>query len=121
MNFITYIILGVLGVLVAANLFNKIMHTNLVKINHEILNFFTRDISQEGSLYGSRVFTVWNISHVLYFAVGAYLFPEKKLLLWSLGLVWEFLEYAVGVMNPLDILWNTIGILIGISLRKVWP
>jgi hypothetical protein len=119
MNFVYYIILGVLGVVVLSNLFNKIMHMNLVKVNHKLLDFFTKDISQEAAVHGPRVFTVWNLSHILYFAVGAYLFPDKALLLWSLGLVWELLEYYVNVMNPLDILWNTIGIALGLALRKV--
>jgi hypothetical protein len=119
MNFITYIVLGVVGVGMLAILFNKLMHTNLIKINHNFLNFFTRDISQESRIHGPRIFTFWNISHILYYGLGVYLFPDKALLLWTLGLVWELLEDGVGVMNPLDIIWNTIGIFIGLSLRKV--
>lgn len=118
MNFVSYVILGVLGVFVVGNLFNKLMHMNLVKLEHKFLNFFTHEISQEGKVHGPRVFTFWNLSHVLYFALGSYLFPNKALLLWTLGLIWELLEDGVGFMNPLDILWNTIGIMVGISVRK---
>lgn len=121
MNFIYYIILGILGVVVIGKLFNKLMHINLVKMNHKVLNFFTRDISQEGVVHGPRVFTIWNLSHVLYFTLGAYLFPDKAFLLWYLGIVWELLEDYVKVMNPLDIFWNTIGIALGLALRKLKP
>ena len=119
MNFVTYIVLGIASVVLAGAMFNKIMHMNLIKINHKILDFFTRDISQEGKIYGPRVFTVWNFSHVLYFALGSYIYPYKALLLWTLGLAWELLEDYMNVMNPLDILWNTIGIFIGLALRNV--
>jgi hypothetical protein len=46
------------------------------------------------------------------------MYPDKRLLLWSLGLVWELLETGIHASNPLDILWNTIGIFIGAALRK---
>jgi hypothetical protein len=82
------------------------------------LLFWTRNISNEGREFGPRIFTLWNLSHVLYFALGSYLFPDKRLLLWLMGLVWELLETGFHVANPLDILWNTIGIFIGAALRK---
>jgi hypothetical protein len=53
---------------------------------------------------------------MLYFAVGSYICPDKRLLLWTLGLLWEVLEKFVNVMNPLDIGWNTIGVLIGAAI-----
>ena len=80
--------------------------------------FRSRDISDEGREFGPRIFTFWNLSHVLYFAVGSYLYPDKRLLLWFLGLVWELLETGFKISNPLDIIWNTIGILIGAALRN---
>ena len=60
------------------------------------------------------MFTLWNLTHVFYYAIGAYLFPDKALLLWLLGLAWELLELRVNAFNFLDILWNTIGILLGL-------
>jgi hypothetical protein len=118
MNFTTYIVLGVLGVFIASTMMKKLMHTDFInyKGSNAIILFLTRDISDEGRQYGPRVFTIWNLSHVLYFAVGSYLFPDKRLLLWTLGLLWEVLETFVNVMNPLDIVWNTIGILIGSAI-----
>jgi hypothetical protein len=123
MNFVTFIILGVLGVFVAAATIQKIMQTDFIKYrgSNKLILFLTRDISEEGHQYGPRVFTFWNLSHVLYFALGSYLFPDKRLLLWTMGLIWELLESGVNVMNPLDILWNTIGIFIGAALRNLKP
>lgn len=123
MNFITFIILGVLGVFMASATIQKIMQTDFIKYrgSNKLILFLTRDISEEGQQYGPRVFTFWNLSHVLYFALGSYLFPDKRLLLWTMGLIWELLESGVNVMNPLDILWNTIGIFIGAALRNLKP
>ena len=123
MNFVTYIILGVVGVLLAGTTIQKIMQTDLIKYkgSNKLILFLSRDVSEEGRQYGPRVFTFWNLSHVLYYALGSYLFPERRLLLWTLGLIWELLEDGFGAMNPLDILWNTLGILIGAALRNVWP
>ena len=123
MNFVTYIILGILGVFIAGTTIQKIMQTDLIKYkgSNKLILFLSRDVSEEGRQYGPRVFTFWNLSHVLYYALGSYLFPERRLLLWTLGLIWELLEDGFGAMNPLDILWNTIGILIGAALRNVWP
>jgi len=123
MNFVTYIILGVLGVFIAGSTIQKIMQFDFFKYkgsNKSVL-FLTRDISEEGRMYGPRVFTFWNLSHVLYFALGSYLFPDRRLLLWTMGLIWELFESGFGVMNPMDILWNTIGIFIGAALRNVRP
>lgn len=123
MNFVTYIILGVLGVFAVGITLQKFMQTDFIKYrgSDKLVLFLTRDISDEGRQYGPRVFTVWNLSHVLYFALGSYLFPDKRLLLWTMGLIWEFLEDNFQAMNPLDIVWNTIGILLGATLRNVWP
>ena len=123
MNFTAYIVLGVIGVGIFYTIFEKFMQTKLLNYNghNKLVLFLTRDISEEGRKYGPRVFTLWNLSHVLYYALGSYLFPDKRLLLWALGLVWELLEDYQNASNPLDILWNTIGIVIGIALRKVFP
>lgn len=119
-TFINYLILGVVGVQVFSLTLEKFMQTDLCNYkgkDHAFL-FFTRNISAEGREYGPRIFTMWNMSHVLYFAVGSYLFPDKRLLLWFLGIIWELLETFVKASNPLDILWNTIGIFIGAAVRN---
>jgi hypothetical protein len=110
--------LGFLGVLFCYEVFGELMQNTLIHFPHtKLVLYFTRDISDEGKKYGPRDFTVWNLTHILYYALGSYLFPQKRLLLWVLGLIWEISEHATETMNPLDILYNTIGIFLG-SLIK---
>ena len=120
-NLIQYLTLGVLSVLVVNLSMGKFMQTSFINgkgIKDPLLLFFSRNLSQEGSIYGPRILTMWNISHVLYFALGSYLFPTLRFELWLAGLAWELTEVAFGVSNFLDILWNSIGILIGYLLRR---
>jgi hypothetical protein len=121
MNFVQYILLGIFGTAFLIYFQNKLMQTNFIKYggHDKLVLFLTRDISDEGRLHGPRIFTFWNLSHVLYYAIGAYFFPDKALLLWTLGLIWELLENNFNAMNPMDILWNTIGVALGLALRKV--
>ena len=115
-TFVQYIILGLVGVYAGFLYIQKFLQTDLFpyKGHDKTILLFTRNLSQEGQVYGPRMFTLWNLTHVFYYAIGAYLFPDKALLLWLLGLAWELLELRVNAFNFLDILWNTIGILLGL-------
>lgn len=119
-TFLQYILLGIFGVFVAANLIEKQLQFDFVsyKGTDRTILTLTRDMSQEGYKYGPRVFTLWNVSHIVYFALGAYLFPDKAGLLWLLGIAWEIAEIPFGIANFLDIVWNTIGIFIGLQLAR---
>jgi len=119
-TFVQYILLGVFGVFLCGLTMQRALQIDLFpyKGHDKTVLLFTRDLSQEGHTYGPRVFTLWNLSHVLYYALGAFLFPDKAMLLWLMGLVWEFLETKVCVFNFLDILWNTIGIFIGLAIAS---
>lgn len=115
-----FYVFGFLGVVVLGMLVPKFMQYQIINgtKNNPVVTFLTRDISDEGREYGPRIFTIWNLSHVLYFALGAYLFPQYILELWIVGLLWEIGEHFLfQISNPLDILWNTIGIFIGITIR----
>jgi hypothetical protein len=120
LSFVNYLILGFVGVQIFGAALAKFMQNDVYnyKGKDHMLLFLTRDISNEGRVWGPRIFTLWNLSHVLYFAIGSYLYPDKRLLLWFLGLIWELLETGVRIANPLDIMWNTIGILIGAAVRN---
>ena len=116
-----YLLYGVTGVFIIATLLEHYMQYSFVNgkgIKDPTILFFSKTLSQEGSKYGPRILTMWNISHVLYFALGSYLFPTQRFELWLAGLVWEILEILKGASNSLDILWNSIGILIGYLLRR---
>lgn len=111
-DFIIFLLIGLLSTIIASQTINLFLHQQLVE-SPKFLKLLTYDISDEGKKYGPRFFTLWNLTHVLYFAIGGYLFPDKRILLWSLGLLWEYVEdvfFDIG--NPLDIVYNTIGILL---------
>ena len=120
-NFIRFIIYGVLAVLATFVLTGDFMQTQLLNApkNNPIVKFLARDISDEGRQFGPRIFTLWNISHILYYGLGAFLFPDYVVQLWFLGVLWEVIEHFTNRMaNPLDIMWNTIGIFIGLYLHR---
>ena len=120
-NFIKFLIYGVLAVLVTYLLTGNFLQTQLVNVpkNNPVIKFLARDISDEGKQFGPRVFTLWNISHILYYGLGAYLFPNYVVQLWFMGIAWEFVEhFTYNCGNPLDIMWNTIGIFIGLALHR---
>ena len=118
-NFEQYIVLGALSVYAVGTIATKLLQTEIFKYNghNKLALFLTRSASQEGVKFGPRLFTLWNLSHVLYYALGSYLFPEKRVLLFGLGVAWELLEIPWGAFNFLDIFWNFIGILIGKAIR----
>lgn len=119
-TFTQYILLGVFGVFIIANTMGRIMQYDTLPYTgkDKTIIFFSKNISQEGKQFGPRIMTLWNISHVLYYTLGAYLFPDKAFVLWSLGVFWELAESGFGYMNPLDIVWNTMGIFAGLELAK---
>ena len=119
-TFIQYILLGVFGVGVCVFYLQKAMQLDFFpyKGHDKTILFITKGLSQEGEVYGPRVFTLWNLSHVVYYALGAYLFPDKAMILWLMGIVWEFLETKVSAFNFLDIVWNTLGIFIGLAIAS---
>jgi len=45
------------------------------------------------------------------------MFEEYRLLLFVIGIVWEMLEGIIGHNNNLDILWNGVGIMIGVMIK----
>ena len=118
-TFVHYLILGWLSVWVCCLRFERFLQMPIIdfKSKNELFLFLTRNISDEGRKYGPRVFTWWNASHIGYFALGSYLFPDKRILLWWIGLAWEIFEHFVGIANPMDIVWNTIGIALGAFIQ----
>jgi hypothetical protein len=118
-SFEQFLVLGALSVIAAATVTGKLLQTEIFKYrgHNTLALFLTRSASQEGLEYGPRLFTFWNLSHVLYYALGSYLFPEKRILLFGIGVAWELFEIPFGVFNFLDIFWNFIGILIGKAIR----
>ena len=59
--------------------------------------------------------TFWSVAHVLYYALLSALCPSLRFHIFILGILWELLEYHVGTYDFLDILWNALGLLIGMQ------
>jgi hypothetical protein len=55
----------------------------------------------------------WMLSHFLAYAAMAFAFPQWSLAIFGVGVVWEVLEMFVGVSQPMDIIWNGLGVITG--------
>ena len=65
------------------------------------------------------IINLWNISHIIYYAILSYIFYNYRFTLFLIGILWELLEYLIGHNNNLDILWNIIGIIIGTIVKNL--
>ncbi len=64
--------------------------------------------------------TSWNLSHLVLYSILGYVFPQShQLLAWFfIGIGFEIGEkYAYECEDPLDIVYNGLGLIIGSSLR----
>ena len=43
----------------------------------------------------------WSISHLLFYMLLGYLFPNKIILTLSLGIIWELFETYIGIYKPI--------------------
>lgn len=80
-----------------------------------------------GSLHAMNytVLDGWSLAHVLLYSIASFYHPNEKALIFTLGVLWEALEYIFkecGVPNvvfkPSDLLYNSLGILIGSAVRR---
>ena len=73
-------------------------------------------------------FTGWRLSHFFLHLLLGFLFPSKFLLFFTLGVIWEIIEYIIGIVTEnnwwgetlwahcQDIIANTLGFMIGILI-----
>jgi hypothetical protein len=65
--------------------------------------------------------TGWQVTHLFTRILCGFVAPEYWMLMFGVDLSWEFTEYFLWKNhNWLDIVWNTIGIVIGIYLRSIY-
>jgi hypothetical protein len=91
-------------------------------VQNEFVKYVTFDINGDAKrvqMGKPCVFNMWNLSHVLLFAMFAFLFPTQGPFLFAAGVLWEVAESSTGHNNWLDIVWNAIGISIGITLARL--
>jgi len=60
----------------------------------------------------------WGVGHILMYALIAGTVPARWKELFFVGLVWELAEYPFGVSCALDLIYNAIGIAIGLGARR---
>ena len=104
--------------------FTDNFHTCFLKCpgNNLRCKYITYDINGERKKQHMNtpcIFNGWNLSHIMLFAFLTFLFPEYYILLIVSGIIWEITEYFDGLNNWLDILWNIIGVTIGLITRRV--
>jgi len=75
--------------------------------------------------------TGWRISHLLLHMILGIIYPDKLLLFFTLGVIWEVIEYLIGAYSSdkwwggsvwahaQDIIANTLGFLLGILISKM--
>ena len=61
--------------------------------------------------------TEWSLSHVLAFMIVAFMVPTQWVVILLSGILWEIYEYFIDISDGLDIMWNSLGICIGVSMR----
>ena len=106
---------------ITGQLFTKKIHYCFIPCpdNNQFCKTITLDINGENKkqlMKNPCILNGWNILHILAFFFVTLLFPEYAILLFFVGLAWESLEILVGHENYLDILWNFIGISLGILI-----
>lgn len=77
-----------------------------------------------------KMITGWRVSHFVLYAIIGFLFPEKFLLWFIVGLVWEIIELTLreitnndwwGTLSDYftDIVFNMVGFIVGAYIYKV--
>lgn len=78
------------------------------------------DSSNESSKLQGCVLTFWGLSHfALYFAVGMFC-PQYAVWASIIGVLFEVYEWwAFDCADPLDILWNALGLVLGTNVHRL--
>lgn len=61
--------------------------------------------------------TEWSLSHLIMYIIFGFMVPSQWLLLILIGVLWEGYEYLLNISDGLDIFYNIVGLVIGMTLR----
>lgn len=59
----------------------------------------------------------WGVGHLAAYAALAFAFPARWAEIWAVGAAWEVAEAYWRVSDPLDLLWNAVGVAAGLAAR----
>ena len=91
-------------------------------LNCKVCSIITYDINgniKKKQMKYPCIFNGWNLSHVLLYMLLTVLFPKYYILFFICGVIYEMGESIISLQNWLDILWNLIGILLGLFILKL--
>ena len=141
-KYIIYIVVAIAIVIVVYGILMKLFFKG--EMVHK--DFMNKKIFSLGIL-GSNCCSFWPISHLVLYTILAFIFPDCLLFLFLLGVLWEGIEMTGGVVlsefglneqkkkeysNKIeysgkwvhgsfkDIVFNSVGIALGFSLRKAY-
>jgi hypothetical protein len=106
---------------IIGHFFTDIKHTCLIGCpkDSKTCKFITYDINgnnKKKQMKKPCIFNGWNLSHLLVYMILTIIFPEYFIFLFIAGIIWEIFEIYFGVDNWLDILWNLMGIILGLII-----
>ena len=117
------IVVGIIVIILCNVVDTDLFHTCILNCseNNSFCKYITYDINgknKKSLMKKPCILNIWNIYHILLFLIFTLFFPKYYLFLFVVGILWEIAEHFVGHDNWLDIVWNTIGIVLGIVLKK---
>jgi hypothetical protein len=89
--------------------------------NDKMCKYITYDINGEYKKQHMKkpcILNGWNISHIILFMILSVYFPNERIFLILCGILWEIAEYFFKHENWLDIVWNILGIFLGILISR---
>jgi len=127
MVFIFICIIGIIFLHTYSALFMKSYPINgcIKQSNTKLIrgkNYYICDITPEDmKILETCLLTKWNLIHVCFHTIITFLFPEYCYAFFLFGIFYEWYEYiAYQCEDLLDIIYNTIGIFLGLCLRNIY-
>lgn len=103
---------------------DDVTHTCFIRCpkDSKICKLVTYDINgkkKKKQMKKPCIFNGWNLSHLIVYMILTVIFPEYAILLFFAGISWEIAEIYFEVDNWLDIVWNSLGIIMGLTIVSI--
>lgn len=77
------------------------------------------DSSSSPSSSSYHLITGWNASHVLLYGILGFVAPDLWWLYFVVSIYWELFEVKSECHDMMDLIWNSLGLLSGMTLRNM--